>query len=90
MPGGPFFNCYPGPFSNVRCKQAGAQSAPTPSTALSYIGENLTWWLFVFEGKAILATAQTAVEGNEHSDTVAVSREAMPRNSDYFYTPFFP
>ena len=19
MPGGPFFNCYPGPFSNVRC-----------------------------------------------------------------------
>lgn len=20
MPGGPFFNCYPGPFSNVRCK----------------------------------------------------------------------
>ena len=21
MPGGPFFNCYPGPFSNVRCTQ---------------------------------------------------------------------
>ena len=20
MPGGPFFNCYPGPFSNVRCR----------------------------------------------------------------------
>lgn len=19
MPGGPIFNCYPGPFSNVRC-----------------------------------------------------------------------
>ena len=22
MPGGPFFNCYPGPFSNVRCNMA--------------------------------------------------------------------
>lgn len=22
MPGGPIFNCYPGPFSNVRCNKA--------------------------------------------------------------------
>ena len=29
MPGGPFFNCYPGPFSNVRCSKEGAHSQLT-------------------------------------------------------------
>ena len=29
MPGGPFFNCYPGPFSNVRCRVKSLRIAST-------------------------------------------------------------
>ena len=39
MPGGPFFNCYPGPFSNVRCTVSlKVEDVKADSVAITYNG----------------------------------------------------
>ena len=43
MPGGPFFNCYPGPFSNVRCtgSMVGSVGGAVAGNAAGRIGKLL-------------------------------------------------